>query len=65
MTVLSIGSMSRLGALRNMLVEEFQASQPAQEEDMFVVEVKSHKTSKTYGAAGIFFTGSLKRHTER
>ncbi|KAK3735203.1 hypothetical protein RRG08_010323, partial [Elysia crispata] len=64
MTVLTIGSMSRLGALRNMLVEEFQASQPAQEEDMFVVEVKSHKTSKTYGAAGIFFTGSLKRHTE-
>lgn len=65
MTVLAIGSLSRLGALRNMLVDEFQASQPAQEEDMFVVEVKSHKTSKTYGAAGIYFTGFLKRQTER
>ena len=65
MTVLAIGSMSRLGALRDMLVDEFQASQPAQKEDMFVVEVKSHKTSKTYGAAGIYITGSLKRQTER
>ena len=65
MALLAIGSMSRLGALRNMLVNEFETSQPAQEEDIFIVEVKSHKTSKTYGAAGIYFTGSLKRQTER
>ena len=65
MTVLTIGSMSRLGALRNMLVDEFPDSHPAQDKNMFVVEVKNHKTLKTYGAAGIYFTASLKRQTER
>ena len=65
MTVLAIGSMSSLGALRNMLVDEFQDSHPAQEKTMFIVEVKNHKTSKTYGAAGIYFTASLKRQSER
>ena len=65
MTVLAIGSMSRLGVLRNMLVDEFQDSHPAQDKNMFIVEVKNHKTLKTYGAAGIYFTASLKRQTER
>ena len=64
MTLLVIGNLSRLGAFRNMLVDEFEASCPAQE-DMFRTDVQKHKTSKTYGAAGIYLTVSLKRHIER
>ena len=65
MTLLVIGNLSRLGALRNMLVDEFEASCPAQEDNMFRTNVQKHKTSKTYGAAGIYLTVSLKRHIER
>ncbi|KAK3773244.1 hypothetical protein RRG08_012369 [Elysia crispata] len=65
MTLLVIGNLSRLGALRNMLVDEFEASCPAQEDNMFRTIVQKHKTSKTYGAAGIYLTVSLKRHIER
>ena len=65
MTLLVIGNLSRLGALRNMLVNEFEASCPAQEDNMFHTDVQKHKTSKTYGAAGIYLTFSLKRHIER
>ena len=64
MTLLVIGNLSRLGAFRNMLVDEFEASCPAQE-DMFRTDVQKHKTSKTHGAAGIYLTVSLKRHIER
>ncbi|KAK3711405.1 hypothetical protein RRG08_018264 [Elysia crispata] len=59
MTVLSIGSMSRLGVLRNMLVDEFQDSHPAQDKNMFVVEVKNHKTLKTYVVTLTWTTATL------
>ncbi|KAK3736180.1 hypothetical protein RRG08_009895 [Elysia crispata] len=48
MTVLAIGSMSGLGALRNMLVDEFQDSHPAQEKNMFIVELSSSQAAAIF-----------------
>ncbi|KAK7105306.1 hypothetical protein V1264_016707 [Littorina saxatilis] len=66
LTVLAVGSIARLGALRNMTRVQLDAAKEVEEDSNLVcVEVDAHKTSKKYGAAGIYVTKKLQSFLER
>ena len=66
LTVLAVGSIARLGALRNMTRVQFDAAKEVEEDvNLVCIDVDAHKTAKTYGAAGIYVTKKLQRFLER
>ena len=66
LTVLAVGSIARLGALRNMTRDQFDAAKDVEEDDDLVcIDVAAHKTAKTYGAAGIYVTKKLQDFLKR
>ncbi|XP_076439206.1 uncharacterized protein LOC143278190 isoform X2 [Babylonia areolata] len=66
MTLLAVGSISRLGAIRNMTVEQLHNAKTVEEdENLYRIDVTTHKTMKIYGAAGIYLSKDLKPHLQR